>query len=47
LGCEEERDGAIAAFLGRLMERRPRLRDEPLLPRVVCVSMKCWITHDD
>jgi len=30
LGCEEQRDGAIAAFLGRLMERHPSLRDDPL-----------------
>ena len=28
LGCEEQRDGAIAAFLGRLMH--PTLQDDPL-----------------
>jgi hypothetical protein len=30
-GCEEQRDGAISTFLGRLMERHPSLRDDPLL----------------
>ena len=30
-GCEDQRDCAIAAYLGRLMERHPTLQDDPLL----------------
>jgi hypothetical protein len=27
--CEDQREAALAAFIGRLMVREPRLRDDP------------------
>jgi len=30
LACEEQRDCAIAAFVGRLIEPHPTLQDDPL-----------------